>query len=45
MHFRVFLREMYGLRIFLGVAKISNIFGVLDIPNIFWGNQDNFSYL
>ena len=23
--------------IFFGVAKISNIFGVLEIPDIFWG--------
>ena len=25
--------------IFWGVAKVSNIFGVLDIPDIFWGKQ------
>ena len=36
MHFRDFLRSRYRIGIFLGVAKISNIFfGVLDIPDIF----------
>ena len=38
MYFRV-LSEGQGTewRIFLKVAKISNIFGVFDIPDIFWG--------
>ena len=31
-----FLRSMYRMGIFLGVAKISNIFGVLEIPDIFF---------
>ena len=33
MHFRVFLY----VKDFLGVAKISNIFEVLEIPDISWG--------
>ena len=37
MHFRVlFLRPMYRIRIY----KVSNIFfGVLEIPDIFWGER------
>ena len=35
MHFRVFsLGQSMG--IYFWVAKISNIFGVLEIPDIFW---------
>ena len=30
------LRSMYKMGIFLGVAKISNIFRVLDIPDVFF---------
>ena len=33
MHFRVF----FYVKDFLGVAKISNIFEVLEIPDISWG--------
>ena len=40
MHFRVFLRPRYRIRIFFGVAKISNIFwGMLEIPDIFGVNS------
>ena len=41
MHFRIyFLRSRYTIGIFLWVAKISNIFGVLEIPDIFfWGGR------
>ena len=34
MHFR---SQRYRIGIFFGVVKISNIFWVLDIPDIFWG--------
>ena len=37
-HFRDFsLGQGTEWGIFFGVAKISNIFGVLEIPDIFWG--------
>ena len=36
MHFS-FLRSMYRIGIFFAVAKISNIFLVLEIPDIFSG--------
>ena len=38
MHFSVF-SSGHGTEwgIFWGVAKLSNIFGVLEIPDIFWG--------
>ena len=32
-----FLRPRYGMGVYLGVAKISNIFGMLEIPDIFGG--------
>ena len=36
----LFLRSRYRMGIFLGVAKISNIFcRVLEIPDIFWVNS------
>ena len=41
MQFRVFfLRSRYRIGIFLGVARISNIFFWLpEIPDIFWGER------
>ena len=38
-----FLRSLYRMGIFLGVAKILNIFGLLEIPDIFfffWGGGE-----
>ena len=37
MHFRVFLRSRYRIGDIFGVAKISNIFGVLEIPDNYLG--------
>ena len=37
MHFRVFFRSRYRMRNVFLATKISNIFGVLEIPDIFWG--------
>ena len=34
-----FLRTRYRIGIFLAVAKISNIFWVLEIPDIFGGER------
>ena len=39
MHFRVFLWSRYRIGGILGVAEISNVFRVLEIPGIFWGND------
>ena len=39
-HFRVFFKvKVQNWGFFLGVAKISNIFGVLEIPDIFFGEE------
>ena len=32
----LFLRSRRGMRVFLGVAKISILFGVLEIPDFFF---------
>ena len=39
MHFRVFLRSRYRRGAFFWVAKISNIFGGLEIPDTFCGER------
>ena len=39
MQFRVFLRSRFRIGIFFWVAKISNIFGVLEIPDIVLGER------
>ena len=37
MHFRVFLRSRYRIGIFFGLLKFQIFFGVLKIPDVFWG--------
>ena len=37
MYFKVFLKVIVQNWDLFWVAKISNIFGVLEIPDIFWG--------
>ena len=40
MQFRVFfLRSRYRIGIFFGLLKFQIFFGVLEIPDIFWGER------